>query len=142
MEISRELRTVFSKNGITLSQNATIAIQKSDSQWLIAEGDWKYTIRRTENQLDVYARRTEIEPFFGAMPSMTGTNTNVNLDALVAAPDPLNPSTYLDVTTLGASVIDLFHYPNQDFIQVLDFNGQRLGHLVGHVHSYSFYYLI
>jgi diadenosine tetraphosphate (Ap4A) HIT family hydrolase len=55
--VSADLRRVFRKNGISLSQNATISIEEPDNQLLIIaiiDGDQLYSVRQENGQFNIY----------------------------------------------------------------------------------------
>lgn len=70
----------------------------------------------------------------GGVESLTHTNTNLNLDAIIAAEDPSDPKTYFDVTTPGSSADPLKGL-------VFDPEGSTLGRWVGSVTTYDFEFL-
>ena len=54
--IPEKLRQVFENNGISISQNVTVSIERTGSKWLITDGDAKktYSVRKDEGKLNIY----------------------------------------------------------------------------------------
>jgi predicted PurR-regulated permease PerM len=58
--ISEGLRQEFEKNRISLSQNATVSIDRQESKWVIVHADKTYTVSKEGEKLNVYS-----DPEFG-----------------------------------------------------------------------------
>jgi dipeptidyl aminopeptidase/acylaminoacyl peptidase len=60
--LSEELFREFRNNGNTLSENATVLIKEKGINWLITDADNKkaYTVRKAENQLNIYREPTNL----------------------------------------------------------------------------------
>ncbi len=56
--ISEELSQEFEKNKVSLSPDVTVMIKKPDSEWLITNGNKKYSVKKEKSQLNIY-RETE-----------------------------------------------------------------------------------
>jgi PAS domain S-box-containing protein len=53
--ISEELRREFENKRVSLSQSATVAIEKKESEWLITRDDRKrYSLRKEADQINIY----------------------------------------------------------------------------------------
>lgn len=52
--ISEGFQRKFKDNGISLSQNAAIFLDEADSRWLITDENERYTIRKENNELNVF----------------------------------------------------------------------------------------
>lgn len=66
--VSPELRQAFEKNGVGLSRNITVEIQTPESDWVIIDqqSKQKFSVRKEENQLNVYnAKELSIDRFIG-----------------------------------------------------------------------------
>lgn len=53
-DVSEDLREEFDDEDVTLSENATISVLDKDSIWKITDGGDTYTIRKEDNDLNVY----------------------------------------------------------------------------------------
>ncbi|MEK7397515.1 MAG: ComEC/Rec2 family competence protein [Candidatus Poribacteria bacterium] len=53
-KISDELKKEFTNKKITLSQNATVSVNKAGNIWQIKDGQQVYTIKKEEDKLNVY----------------------------------------------------------------------------------------
>ena len=54
-QISDELRQQFEQNKMPLSQDATVLVKKAGNRWLIADKSKEYSVRKGEDELDIYA---------------------------------------------------------------------------------------
>lgn len=63
--ISEELRRAFEANGISLSQDVSIAIEKKDTQWRIADSanNQAYVIYKARGKLNIYPEGIEVKPY-------------------------------------------------------------------------------
>ena len=52
------LRSLFRKNGIALSDNARVWVGSRDNRWLVTDRQQSYPIRKENDKLNVYKRRT------------------------------------------------------------------------------------
>jgi formylglycine-generating enzyme required for sulfatase activity len=55
-KISTDLRRGFENNGITLSQNVDVSIEREGNHWLIVDHDneQEYSVKEVEDELDIY----------------------------------------------------------------------------------------
>jgi len=61
--VSDELRQEFERNETILSQQITVSTQKPGGRWLIVDGPKKYSVRKEEQRLNIYASRLKPEVF-------------------------------------------------------------------------------
>jgi hypothetical protein len=64
-KVTSGLRTAFQTNGMPLSQNAAISTEEPDNRWRLTDGERTYTIRKAENQLNVY-QTTDVKGDYSA----------------------------------------------------------------------------
>ena len=64
--ISEELRSAFDANGISLSQNVSISIEKEEVQWKIndSNNNQAHVVYKAGNNLNVYPEGNEIKPYW------------------------------------------------------------------------------
>jgi RNA polymerase sigma-54 factor len=53
--ISADLRQGFEDNEILLSNDAFVSVKETDAKWLITDGDKVYTVKKQEDELNIYA---------------------------------------------------------------------------------------
>ena len=65
-KISEELRSAFEANGITISQNVSISIEKEEDQWKIDdnENNQAYVVYKAGNYLNIFPDGNEIKPYW------------------------------------------------------------------------------
>ena len=64
--ISEKLRSAFKANGITISQNVSISIEKEEDQWKIddSENNQAYVVYKAGNYLNIFPDGNEIKPYW------------------------------------------------------------------------------
>ena len=61
--LSADLREEFYHNNISLSQNITVSVKKSDTEWLISDNKTghTYAVRREGDKLNIYHVKGELQ---------------------------------------------------------------------------------
>lgn len=105
--VSPELRQAFENNGVGLSRNITVEIQTPGSDWMIIDqqSKQKFSVRKEENQLNVYnAKELSIDRFIGRTDGATAADPDIMT--------PLTPSRGL----IGCGGFALWDKINQELI--------------------------
>ena len=65
-KISEELRSAFEANGITISHNVSISIEKEEDQWKIDDNEINqaYVVYKAGNYLNIFPDGNEIKPYW------------------------------------------------------------------------------
>ena len=111
--ISAELWQAFENNGVSLSRNTTIEIQKPDSSWLITDphDKQKYVVTKGDTHLNIYrAKRLSINRLVHQIATQSHEDENVMT--------PLTPAYGL----IGCGGFALWDKTDQKLIQPPDTN--------------------
>ena len=53
--ISEKLRQIFKHNNLLISKDANVSIKKTNSRWIISDGNRTYAVRNVDGQLNIFA---------------------------------------------------------------------------------------